>query len=792
MARMGVFSRQDDTPEPIPRSLQLLSHRNTFDARYMEIYPNFAGILYPNESITLQVTNFVRSIPMKRPMMTRVRVYQSFVAVPLRIMWSAWEDYIKGENDAEFLYEEPYIVNATDGAELNQGTAVGQAGISFDGGFAKITNSSSGAIIVSADTPIDTTTVTGSPKVRGVLLDRNSYVSTRLVSGDTTVTYPGDDTRKTYMKVGVHELADYFNHPLYVSSGKNFIQGYGKIEEPFSAFKFCAYQLAYSYFERSVNVQTRIDDYYEMSQDTCHDFPSIIACVDPSNNPVPPFTYTYNSKRFNVPVIRKVKTVSSGSITEIETPRNVALGTSRGDKLRTCWEFVEKFPLKSGANLSMLASQPNQVTGLPEYVSSNISLTRKRFANWQTDYFTSCNPWQQRGDEVQIPVNGSVAVSLNGVTFELSSVSASASLPVFAGNTGGSTAPVYIHKANTSESGNYRGQLISKNGTGQDNYSEIDSLFVNGDASYNQYGNSQLYSIGDITVPSASGSASSGTATAVPSLYVSPSQFRFAMTLQHIKEAQASIDNRYQSYIRKFFGARARDYRLDRPEFLGGSVMELNVADVTQTSQSTNDSLLGDLAGKSVTANTSRQIRYHADEHCVILGLIHIMPDTEYIGGMSRIDSTKDRFDWAMPQFSHLSEQAVYNKELAFSGITNYQLNEVQKAVFGYEPILNHLRWRPNIATGAFRDTLNSTGTYAEYKPWIQTRDFGARVADNGYITFNTPTLSDEFLSGRYGRDNSNFDITDDENYYPFMIDSYFNERVVRIISSRGTPSRLG
>ena len=596
MARMGVFSRQDDRPEPIPRSLQLLSHRNTFDARYMEIYPNFAGILYPNESISLQVTNFVRSIPMKRPMMTRVRVYQSFVAVPLRIMWSAWEDYIKGENDAEFLYEEPYIVNATDGAETNQVTGIGQAGISFDGGFAKLITAS-GAVVTDASTPTDETTVTGSPKFRGVLLDRNSYVSARLLGGDTTASYRGDDTRKCYMKVGVHELGDYFNHPLYVSSGKNFIQGYGSVEEPFSAFKFCAYQLAYSYFERSVNVQTRQDDFYEMSQESCHDFPSIVACVNPSNEPVPPFTYTYNSKRFNVPVIRKAKTVSQGVVTAVEEPRDVTLGTSRGDKLRTCWEFVEKFPLKSGPNLSMLASQPNQVTGLPEYVSSNISLTRKRFANWQTDYFTSCNPWQQRGDEVQIPVNGSVAVSLSGVTFSFT----------------GSTISVPPHPANIvfedssgSDIGHSNQVLVfeptsdsSNNLIHFDHISGYSNSFIDG------YSHSDVFQ-GRLSVPSfnadvalSATSSASGTATAVPSLYVSPSQFRFAMTLQHIKEAQASIDNRYQSYIRKFFGARARDYRLDRPEFLGGSVMELNVADVTQTSQSTNDSLLGDLAGKS-------------------------------------------------------------------------------------------------------------------------------------------------------------------------------------------------
>lgn len=296
----------------------------------------------------------------------------------------------------------------------------------------------------------------------------------------------------------------------------------------------------------------------------------------------------------------------------------------------------------------------------------------------------------------------------------------------------------------------------------------------------------------NVNVSQSASSTASGTATAVPSLYVSPSNFRFAMTLQHIKEMQAQIDNRYQSYIRKFFGARARDYRLDRPEFLGGSVMELNVSDVTQTSQSTDDSLLGDLAGKSVSSDTSRIIRYHADEHTVILGLIHIMPDTEYIGGLSRIDSTQDRFDWALPQFSHLSEQAVYNWELSFNGITSYLRENLQKQAFGYQPIMNHLRWRPNIACGAFRDTLNSMGSYQEYKPWIAVRDFGARVADNGFITFDTPTLSDKFLSGRYNRDNSNFDVTDDNYLYPFMIDSYFNERLVRIISARGTPRRLG
>ena len=111
MARKGVFSRNDDTPETIPRSLQLLSHRHATVAKYMEIYPNFCEVLSPNESIKLNVTNFVRSIPMVTPQLSRVRLVQRFYAVPFRIMWQPWEDWIKGEDDSQFRYELPYPVN---------------------------------------------------------------------------------------------------------------------------------------------------------------------------------------------------------------------------------------------------------------------------------------------------------------------------------------------------------------------------------------------------------------------------------------------------------------------------------------------------------------------------------------------------------------------------------------------------------------------------------------------------------------------------------------------------------
>lgn len=797
MARMGVFSRNDDRPESVPRSLQLLTHRHTFTTEYMKIVPNFTEILYPNESISLQVTNFIRTVPMKRPMLSRVRVIQKFAAIPIRLLWQQWEDYIKGENDAQFLLEEPYIVNATDGAESTITRADGQDNIQYDGGFLKVTEQTNigtnEAVVIDSRVPITPTTDFSGVSRRGILLDRNSFVTDRIVSGGNEVFYPDDTQRKGYCKIGVRELGDYLNHPLYVATGKNFISGHGEINHPFSAFKFAAYQLMYSYFERQPNVQTRVDDYYEMSQNSNTEFPSIVACVNPNNEPVPPDTYCTDpalpfATRVNRPAIVRA-VVSNGLVTSYAAPRNCAANvdetssTYRADVQRTSWENVEKFPLKSGANLSMLAWINSVVTGIPTAVPSQISLSRIRYANWQTDYFTSCNPWQQRGEEAQIPVNGIVKVG--DLTFTANSTFVGDSTRISSqGDFEATVYPSSALDANLVLASDGSGYKLSSDNPG---YS---SGFFAGD---NLRTSAVVDSVGDYT-PSGSVVTTvngvSATTPTVSGLYVSPSNFRFAMTLQHIKEMQAQIDNRFQSYIRKFFGARARDYRLDRPEFLGGSVMELNISDVTQNSETTDNSPLGDVAGKSVSADTSRTIRYHADEHTIIMGTMYIIPDTNYIGGLDRIDSTKDRFDWALPQFSHLSEQAVYNSELAYQGLKYSGIN--QEEVFGYEPVLNHLRWRRNFATCDFRDTLNSKGNFSEYKPWLMTRDFGAKISSNGFIEFETPTLSDKFLSGRYGRDNSNFDVIDDDMLQPFMVDSYFKERLVRIISTRGNVTRLG
>lgn len=757
MARQGIFNRNDTTPEPIPRSPQYPNRRNSFTAQYMEIIPNFTQVMQPNESIKFNVTNFVKTIPMVTPMLSRVRLVQRFYAVPFRIMWRAWEDWIKGTNDASFLYEIPRLVNQTyiQGQSLNE---------THNGICEKNANS-----------------IYDEPFSRKIQLDSNGRVPDEL-GKYCSVDRPG--YRHSSLVCGVGELGDYFRYPIYSKMG---IFGHNDEDYYFNphAFYACAYQLAYSYGYRKPNVQTRVDDFYQMARNQkyftstpdstdkttyqCDEFPNMIACYDTDNN-----------KGVPVPTSHRLVTITKQDGSALS---DLSKSSDKEDIVRTSWDKVETFPLKSGPNLSMLATDVD-ANGLPVFKPSNISLYRIRYANYFDDYFTSSNPWQQRGEEAQIPVEGSVSVDLSGVTFSLSS------------SFTGTEETINLSQFNVYDSDNVARTLSLE----FKNLNSNDEIFLG-----NQ---EQLYNFdsdGSASIPltytpkgfvSVSGTASGTPSASLNGLYVSPSAFRFAMCLQHIKELEAQTDNRYKSYMRKIFGASIQDNRIDRPEFLGGSVQEINVGEVVQTSATSDDSPLGTLAGKGYGSKTSGTIRFYAHEHTVIIGMLHIIPDTLYINGLDKEDNAHDRFDFPLPQFSRLSEQPVKNYELCYN-LDEYQSASLLnlEAVFGYEPVYNELRWSRSMALGDFRDFMNSKGNYQYYKPWLITRDFGWEFKSRTHGVFvvpKLPTLSDEFLSGRNNGDYSNFAVNNPIRMKPFIVDSYFDVRMTRIIPARGLPAKLG
>lgn len=736
-----IFRRNDSTPSGIQRSVQNgLSRRKTFTQHYGRIYPNFKQYIYPNESITIQATNFLRTIPMVTPQLSRVRVMQSFVAVPLRILWYGWEDFIKGTEDSGFSHVVPYIMNCE---QLSFGNSVLTARLNHVPYDVSDTWSPANSMYSGVKENTGLSFIPYGDIVKpytGSSYPRGMHVGYDFIVHEFSYTFPSSSgLTSPAMCFFPNELGDALGCPLYQRYDVGTDSTFRHI-----AFDFAAYQLAYSYFYRSENVQSRVDDFYDIVRNNGDEYLAFhnFANAVPSSGVTPArlLPYMVSSNPYRYSGYFSGDNYFSGS--------SHSVSSDSLDVKRSSWKNVEKYPLKDGANAVMHYMDTTE-TGI-EFGASTISLSRWRYANWAPDRFTTSNPWQQRGDEAKIAVSGSTSQTVS-LSFDIPRSNVSL--------VGDSSVGLYIRPVNASA----HSLLELHNGS---------AINVSAD------GPDQL------SVPSRRVNTNVGLPNLASSLYVSPSDFRFAMALQHIKEMSAATDDRYQSYLKKFFNARAQDFRLDRPEYIGGFVQDLNVSEVVQTSEDGNTPL-GTQAGRGVSGDTTPKFRFRAPEHCIILGLTYILPDTEYIGGIDREDNAIDRFDWMLPQFSGLSEQAVYNKELSDS-----QVNP--DFVFGYEPFYNHFRWKDSKADGDFRDTLNSLGNYEYFKPWLVTRNYGFSLSQDTstsvpFVVASVPTLSDEFLSTRNSSDYSNFSV-DKSVMNPFIQDSYFRVKMVRNIPSVGVP----
>lgn len=301
------------------------------------------------------------------------------------------------------------------------------------------------------------------------------------------------------------------------------------------------------------------------------------------------------------------------------------------------------------------------------------------------DYFTSCLPWPQKGDAVELPLGTRADVKGIGIPETTNIPNTPATGLNENVGTDGVTYPFFAHSSNSTE---IYFQMASSN---------IDS-------------HTNIY-------------ADLSTATAA-----TINQLRQAFQIQKLYERDARGGTRYTEIIRAHFGVVSPDARLQRPEYLGGSSSRVSINPVTQTSE-TGTTPQGNLAAMGTMSHGSHGFTKSFTEHCVILGLASARADLNYQQGLNRMFSRRTRFDFYWPALSHIGEQAVLNKEIYAQG------NSTDDEVFGYQERFAEYRYKPSIITGAFRS--NASGSL---DIWHLAQDFVSLPAlDFGFIEEDPP-----------------------------------------------------
>ncbi len=353
------------------------------------------------------------------------------------------------------------------------------------------------------------------------------------------------------------------------------------------------------------------------------------------------------------------------------------------------------------------------------------------------DYFTSCLPSPQKGPDVKIPVGSSgpypVVPQAQRVDHSLLTV------PMTGYNPGG------MSKTYTNTSVFYGGNESETHG----------SVYVGSDIdSATHYYFDNLWAINN------GGEAVAATIN----------QLRLAFQIQKLYERDARGGSRYIEILKSHFGVTSPDARLQRPEYLGGNRVPININQVIQQSGTGSGSATpqGTVVGMSQTTDSHSDFIKSFTEHGFIIGVMVARYDHTYQQGLDRMWSRKDRFDYYWPVFANIGEQAVKNKEIYAQG------NAEDDQVFGYQEAWADYRYKPNRVTGEMRSA------YAQsLDVWHLADDYSKR-----------PSLSDSWIR----EDKTNIDrvlAVTSANSNQFFADIYVQNRATRPMPMYSIPGLI-
>jgi len=353
------------------------------------------------------------------------------------------------------------------------------------------------------------------------------------------------------------------------------------------------------------------------------------------------------------------------------------------------------------------------------------------------DYFTSSLPFPQKGDSVNLPL-GTDAPLVGKATVLGSSANG----------------PQYKWSGSTDETKFEFG--------GEDQPAvQADNLTGNEGGEQLLWGNPYLYA--DLA-DTWSGTAPHADLTSATAATIN--EIRQAFQMQKLLERDARGGTRYVEILRTHFGVTSADARHMRPEYLGGGHTQIMVNPVAQTSETTAESPIGELAAYATGSSVGRGFNKSFTEHCIVLGLVCVRADLNYQEGMPRMFERREREEFYFPAFAHLGEQTVLNAEIYVDDSSE------DDEAWGYQERWAEYRYKPSVITGAFRST-HSTPLDA----WHLAQHFDT----------TRPALNDTFIQEAPPVDRI-VAVTDEPH---FLLDMFFQFKHVRPMPTYSVPGLI-
>lgn len=315
--------------------------------------------------------------------------------------------------------------------------------------------------------------------------------------------------------------------------------------------------------------------------------------------------------------------------------------------------------------------------------------------NWSKDYFTSALLWQQRGTAPALPISGIISTNAEWAGSDFLAGSLVLDIEPTYGIVASRVSPSYDLILSNTQNGNITGNPIDvRLLTSVMNNNTVD-VDVSGATTFNV------------------------------------SDLRLAFQIQRFMEKMARGGFRYREYLYMVHGVDNKDERLQRPEYIGGTVAPVIISEVLQTSNNSADNTpQGNMAGHGISVHQDYIGKYFATEFGMIMGIMSIVPVPVYGSqGINRQWLRRTQHDFYVPDYANLSEQAIETGELYASNSSVDNLS-----VFGFQGRYDEMRVKQNMICAGMR---------GDFDYWHLARFFSGKPELNAsFVSIDPSTLT--------------------------------------------------